>query len=230
MKNKNVFLTLLNQEKIDELEFKLKKLGSKNTLTLNTFVNVRFSLSLIVFFMFLFNTYTALISPLLAIFTYILFEMVILDKNIDKRKKKIEEEALVFFETLSLTLENESSLKKSISLTVSITTGELSREFEVFLQDLNYGKSMSESLSKLNDYIPSISVNNIITDLKESFELGTPILETLYKEIDYLKEKTYLEIKSQINKISVKFSIISVLIVVPAIILLILAPILIRYI
>ena len=48
-------------------------------------------------------------------------------------------------------------------------------------------------------------------------DLNESILDTLYSQVDFLREKQSLEIKGQINKIPNKISIISVLFIVPLI-------------
>ena len=53
---------------------------------------------------------------------------------------------------------------------------------------------------------------------------GNSILDTMYHQIDYLREKQILEIRGEINKIPNKVSMISVVFVVPLILLMILGP------
>ena len=59
---------------------------------------------------------------------------------------------------------------------------------------------------------------------------GSNIIETMYHQIDFLRERRSLMIKGEINKIPTKISIISVLFVVPLILLLILGPLLLNFI
>lgn len=55
-------------------------------------------------------------------------------------------------------------------------------------------------------------------------QFGNSILDTMYNQIDFLREKQILEIKGKINKIPNKVSIISVIFIVPLIMILILGP------
>ena len=55
------------------------------------------------------------------------------------------------------------------------------------------------------------------------------VVDTMYNQIDYLREKKKLEVKASISKVPIKISVISVLFFVPLILLLILSPILISY-
>ena len=72
--------------------------------------------------------------------------------------------------------------------------------------------------------IPSETINNIILNITQTNVFGNSILETMYNQIDFLREKQMLEIKEKINKIPNKVSIISVIFVIPLILLLILGP------
>ena len=77
--------------------------------------------------------------------------------------------------------------------------------------------------------IPSDTINNIILALTQADMFGNSIINTLYNQIDYLREKKKLEIKAEISKVPIKISIISVLFFVPLILLIILAPVLLSY-
>ncbi len=72
--------------------------------------------------------------------------------------------------------------------------------------------------------IPSETINNIILNITQTDVFGNSILETMYNQIDFLRDKQILEIKGQINKIPNKISIISVIFIVPLILLLVLGP------
>ena len=65
---------------------------------------------------------------------------------------------------------------------------------------------------------------NIILNITQTDVFGNSILETMYNQIDFLREKQVLEIRGEINKIPNKVSIISVIFIVPLILMLILGP------
>ena len=55
------------------------------------------------------------------------------------------------------------------------------------------------------------------------------IIENLYMQIDYLREKHKMEIKGRISKVPVLISVISVFFFIPMLLILILGPILLDY-
>ena len=77
--------------------------------------------------------------------------------------------------------------------------------------------------------MPSETINNILLNITQTDVFGNSILETMYNQIDFLRDKQILEIKGEINKIPNKVSIISVLFVVPLILMLILGPFIINF-
>ena len=77
--------------------------------------------------------------------------------------------------------------------------------------------------------IPSDSVNNIILNIKESNLFGNNIIDTLYNQIDYIRERIILENRAYISKLPLKISIISVVFFIPLLLLLILGPVILNY-
>ena len=91
------------------------------------------------------------------------------------------------------------------------------------------GKSFSEALESMKKRIPSDTIHNVLLNMIESNTYGNSILTSLYNQIDYLRDKQLLRVKAEIAKLPTKVSIISVIFFVPIMMLIILAPILIRY-
>ena len=158
-----------------------------------------------------------------------LFAKFTIDPLIKKRGKKLEKEAVYFFEILTLSLESGRNLYNSLEITVSNIDNELSNEFKYALNEVKYGKSLDTALENLRTRIPSDMIDNVILNIKESNIFGNSIVQTLHNQIDFINEKRMLEIKEVIGKIPMKISIVSVIFYVPLILLLILAPVLVEY-
>ena len=58
---------------------------------------------------------------------------------------------------------------------------------------------------------------------------GNSIIDNLYSQIDYLREKRKLEVKGRISKVPIYISVISVLFFVPLLLLIILGPVILNY-
>ena len=151
-----------------------------------------------------------------------------LDLRIKKRTIKLEKEALFFFEVLTLSLETGRNLKGSLDLTVRNIESELAEEFKVTLNATSYGKTLTEALNDMKKRIPSETINNVILNITHSNVFGSEIVDTLYNQVDYLRDKRLYEAKAKIAKMPIKISIISVMFFIPIILLLILGPVLIN--
>jgi pilus assembly protein TadC len=64
----------------------------------------------------------------------------------------------------------------------------------------------------------------------QSSIFGSSILETMYNQLDFLRDKQIMDIKAEIAKIPTKISVFSVIFFVPLILMLIVAPLVIEYI
>ena len=149
--------------------------------------------------------------------------------KIKRRGLKLDNEALPFFEILTLTLESGKNLENALEITCFNVESELSEEFKKTLFEIKFGKSLVEALESMKKRIPSESINNIILNITQTDIFGSRIIDTMYNQIEFLRDKRLLEIKGQINKIPNKISIVSVLFILPIILLLILGPIIINF-
>ena len=84
------------------------------------------------------SPYGYIIAIVFVIVYYFLFEYVMLDSKIKQREKKINNEAIYFFEVLTLSLQTGRNLAEAIEITVNSVDGDLSLEFkEAMRENLN---------------------------------------------------------------------------------------------
>lgn len=222
--------SLYNKKTILKIEKKINLLGVSSKYDAITFLNIRL-ITMIFFFVLIFSTfdYGYIIAVVFVFIYYYLFECLLLDNKIKKRGFKLNIEAIYFFEVLTLSLQTGRNLMEAISVTVNSSNSELALEFKKAIRETKYGKSLNESLADMQKYIPSDSINNIIIALTQTNIYGSNIIDTLYNQVDYLREKRIMEVKSRIAKIPTKISVISVLFFIPLILLMILGPAILRY-
>ena len=219
---------IYTKKSIERIRRKTTLLGSFNKLDPIDFMNTRLILSLVIFFVtFLFSEYAYIVSPIVTVIFYFGSEYVVLDNRIKRRASKLEYEALFFFEVLTLSLETGRNLKGALDLTVRNIDSELSREFKVTINAIEYGKTLTEALNDMKKRIPSETINNVILNITHSSVFGSEVVQTLYNQVDYLRERKLYEAKANIAKMPIKISIVSVLFFIPIILLLILSPVLI---
>lgn len=216
---------------IEKLQKQIDLLGNSVQFNAYKFLSVGLITSIILMIcLYYFTNIHYLLVPLIALgYYYLLYYIVILHAS-NKRVKKLEDEALEFFEIFTLALESGRNLENALSITVENTDSELSYEFSLALKEMKYGKSFIEALKNMRKRIPSDAVNNVILSIIEANSHGGSILENMYNQIDFLRERKFLSVRESINKIPNKISIISVLLMVPLMVLIVLGPLFIQYI
>ena len=226
----SLFAKIYPKRTIKRVDAKIKLLGVNNHYNLFVILNFRILISLILFAVILLTSSIGyILAPVVAILFYYLSEKIILDYPIKKRAKRLEKEALFFFEILLLTLESGRNLKHALDLASMNIDSELSLEFRKTLAEIKLGKSLNEALNDMKKRIPSEAINNAILNMVESNMFGNSIKDSMVNQIDFLREKQMLEVKSEINKLPTNVSIISVVFFVPIMLLIILAPVILDY-
>lgn len=215
---------------VKEINKQLKLLGTSTKLKTYSFLNIRTIGTVIIFTIGLFiKSIGFIIGPLLAFSYYKGITYFLINQKINVRQKQLEEEALSFFEILIIALETGRNLQEALSVTVESSQGLLVNEFKEVFKEVKYGKSLTEAMRDMIECIPSDTINNIIISLTDANLYGTSIIESLYTQLDYLREKRKDLIKEEISKVPIKISIISVFFFIPLILLIILGPALLSY-
>lgn len=230
MKKNRFIKKIYREHEIKRISEKIKTLNNY-PFDETQFLNIRLITSLILFLIILIIFKIGyILSPIIALMYYYLFEYVFLDTVIQKRIKKLDREALTFFEILTLTLESGRDLERALEITVENVNSELSDEFKKTLFEVKFGKSLLEALNDTKKRIPSETINNIILNITQTNIFGNSIIDTMYSQIEFLRDKQILSIREQINKLPNKISIISVIFIVPIILLIVLGPFAIQFI
>ena len=216
---------------LESLNQKIALLGINNKSNAVTFMNIRFLTSALVFIILInILNYGYIIAPILTYLYYYFLPNIYFDSKIKKRSKILERDSLYFFEVLALSLESGNNLINAIAKTSKSISSELSSEFLEAIRQVEFGKSLDEALDAMKLRIPSDTIGNIILNIRESNIFGNNIIDTLYNQIDYIREKIILENRSYIAKLPLKISIVSVLFFIPLLLLLILGPVVLKYI
>lgn len=230
--NKEEFIrTIYNKNYVDKIVKKVRLLGYDNKTDPYNIMVLRLLTSVMVFFisLYLFN-YGYIVAPLLTFSYYLLFTQVTINDKLKKRTILLEKEAMHFFEVLTLSLETGRNLVSAFEVTTTNVNGVLSNEFKESIRQVKFGKSLSEALYDMQERIPSETINNIILSLTQANMYGNGVIENLYMQIDYLREKHKMEVKGRISKVPVLISVISVFFFIPMLLIIILGPILLDYI
>lgn len=226
MNERKGFINRIYRKKdIEKVKQKIKQFGVSKKFDEEYFLNFRLYTTILVFFVsFIFLSNGALLSPIIAVVWYILVGYLMIDLPLKKREQKLDNEAYYYFEVLTLALESGRNLENAIKMACKYIDSEISEEFKETLKQVNFGKSLTESLALMSQRIPSITINNIILNMEQSNLFGNSIIDTMYNQLDFLKDKQIMDIKARINTIPNKISIFSVLFFIPLILLIVLGP------
>lgn len=209
---------------------KARLLGYKDEKIVFHFLNTRLLISVLLFsYFFIFSDLNHVVAPVVTIVFYNAFSYFMFDYQIQKRARRLEKEAIYFFEVLTLSLEAGKSLIQGLKLTVSSVNNELSHEFASAIREMDYGKSFHDALTDFRNRIPSDSIQNVILNITEAYTSGSDITNALRNQVDYIQNKRVMDIKATINQIPIKISVVSVFLFIPLILLLILAPVILEY-
>lgn len=232
MIGKNSLVARIYRKKdIDKIETKLDLFGVKKKLTVEGFMNLRLYSTVILFFIiFLIVDGGVVLAPIIAALYYYVLYYFMIEIPLKKRERRLDREAYYYFEVLTLALESGRNLETAITMACKYIDSEVSDEFKETLKHVNFGKSLPEALSQMNLRIPSTAINNIILNIEQSNVFGNSIIDTMYNQLDFLKEKQIMDVKAAINKLPNKISIFSVLFFVPLLLLLILGPVILQFI
>lgn len=231
MESRRLVRRIYSEKSIEKIDKKIRLLGSNGKINTFDFLNLRLTIEILLFgLLIFFHSKGYFLAPIVVILFHFLAEYFLLDAPIKKREKKLEEEAIFFFEVLLLTLQSGKNLVSALHVTAKNIDSELSLEFEKSLSEMKLGKSFSEALVGLKDRIPSETINNAILNIVQASVFGNNIEESLSNQLDFLRDKRLLDIKGAIGKLPTKISIISVVFFIPLILLVILAPVLVDFI
>lgn len=229
--NKSEFVNRIYSEKyVNKVITKVKLLGYDSNVSAYDIILIRLftSIALFILMLYIFD-YGYIFGPIITLIYYFMFNKIVLDNKIKNRMIKLENEAMHFFEVLTLSLETGRNLASAIEVTTKNVSGILSSEFSESVREVTFGKSLNEALSDMQERIPSETINNIVLSLTQSNLYGNSIIDSLYSQIDYLREKRKLEVKGRISKVPIYISVISVLFFVPLLLLIILGPVILNY-
>jgi len=230
MNKEEIIRRIYSESFINKQIAKIKMLGTGNKMNVYDLMVGRLLSSFILFMLILYLfDYGYILAPIVTVLYYMMFNQILVDNRLKKRTIKLEGEAMHFFEVLTLSLETGRNLVEAIDVTTTNVSGILSNEFKETVREVSFGKSLNEALSDMQERIPSDTINNIVLSLTESNLYGNSIIENLYNQIDFLREKRKMEVKGRISKVPVLISVVSVFFFIPLLLLLILGPILLEY-
>ena len=104
----------------------------------------------------------------------------------------------------------------------------LATNFSILLQEIRVGREMADALDNLSDRVDVDEVRSFCTLIKQSLELGSDVTEALRVYSEEMRVKRMFRAEEEANKLPVKMLIPLGLFIFPVILIVILAPIVVR--
>ena len=196
-------------KEIERTKRKLRYLGTK--LDEKIYIGLKITFTTIIFIALIFIKYGYIISPIITILFYILYEYFTLDIPLEKRKYKLEKDSLEFFPILLISLKGGRNIKNAISISTNIIDNSISKEFKIVLDNVEIGRSLDDSLNEMLKRIPSDIISNMIISIIETNRLGNNLNDNINNQLEYLKKIENNKILNSYRIIPLKISILSII-------------------
>jgi pilus assembly protein TadC len=116
MKFSEITKNIYSNYSLNNISNRMKLLGKDLESDTLKFLNIRLLSSIVIFFVILYLVdWGYILSPIIVVLYYIYLPNLTIDQKIKKRKAKLEDEAIYFFEILALSLESGNNLYTAIS-------------------------------------------------------------------------------------------------------------------
>jgi tight adherence protein C len=121
------------------------------------------------------------------------------------------------------------NLEKSLQYFSKKFSGDFSDEIKKVILDLNYGQSLKTALDKANTRLGFSGFWEFYQSIVQAQKLGTSIAETLMIQAEMIRTQTRQKAEEISRKASVKIAIPLVFCIFPALLVIYLAPAILRF-
>ncbi len=213
------------------VERKLKGAGYAGIIPVDDFIAAKFVFALLMFFLaFLYVQLIGLGPVLLAAIAGFFIPDLWARDQIAYRRKSIRKDLPFFLDLMTLSVEAGLDFSAAIGKVIAnAKPSPLREEFEIMLHETQLGASRSEALHSLADRVQTAEIASLSATLIQAAQIGASIGSSLRAQSEIVRSSRFTQAEKQGAAASQKMLIPMVLFVMPAIILVIVAPIIIRY-
>lgn len=212
------------------LNLHLKQAGYPPEWGENEFLAFQLMIACLCFFMsFIFFVVLLGMSPVLSIMLTIIIlllqQMQLYEKS-TSRVKKISSELPFYIDYLALSMLAGLGFNQALEKVVSnVGKGPLAEEFELISKGLRLGMTREKALHQFKDRIRTQQVAQFVETVIQAISQGSGVSETLKSIASALNSKRFQRAEEEAGKISVKMMIPVIVFILPALMLMLLGPI-----
>lgn len=215
----------------DEIRFLLGAAGNPGDLSVNEFLAVQeiFALIFIALVAVFLSPWKYGIAGLLLLLVMLpvgfYLPKVYLAGLIRRRQQNIEYELPYTIDLLSLSIEAGLDLVGGMQKIVEKSRPtDIVIEFQMFLADIKYGKSLEEALTEMADRVQVLSFFTFVSSLIQAQRLGAEIGPTLRAQAEQMRYQRMVQAEEKVNQLPVKLLIPLVFFVFPSIFVWLIGP------
>lgn len=226
----------LDEKMVKKLEDKLKEAGYPLQLTPASFILLKIMLGVFFFFFPLLlllpgemsNGKVLLISLALGVYGAS-YPTLLIKSKIKQRLKLTHKSMPEFFDMVCLSIEAGLGLDLALHRVCQNIRGPLSEEFQKTLEDMKMGVSRRDAFTDLKKRVKNETFQSVISALIQADRLGVGMSTVLRAQSERIRYEQLQQVRGQALKIPVKMLIPMVLFIFPVIFLIILGPIIVKF-
>lgn len=209
----------------------LQSLGLEKVVSIDQLIALKVSL------FFVFCIYGLLLASVVPLFFCALlagfgwgFVDIWLKDRIAVRKRKIRAELPFLLDMLTLSVEAGLEFTSAVAKIVSkMDPSPLRDELTVFLRQLQLGLSRKEALRALSDRTQIQQINSVVSALIQAAEMGSSVGEALRTQSEIMTAERFVMAEKKGAEASQKMLIPMVIFIIPAVMLVIIGPLLVGF-
>lgn len=205
---------------LDDLNSRLAKLGSETKISLSTFLISRLVIEFLLFIvLILIPVYGIILSFLFTILFHYLYEDILINAKILKRKEQLDKDIVYFLEAYSLALESNFDVKASFLVTAKLIDNSFTKEIR---ECKNKYFNLNDLLSSLKNNIPNEDIAEDLLLIEEGNKENTVM--AVNNMLKKLAEESDAKIDNTIKKVPIKIILASLVFLALVLILLVWGP------
>lgn len=202
--------------RLKSLDRRLKNAGNPEGLTLDLFIQREagfISLSLLLLVIF-----TLLGHPVYGLFFGTVFSgwmYLWLFQAVQKRQASIDRDIPDFLDILAITVLSGMSFRSSLERVCNHFDGPVAEEMQKTLHEMRLGVSRRDAFSATKERCRSDNIDNFVTTLLQSEELGTPIGDALASIVKEIRRERAQQVRRAAAKAQPKVALVATTTMVP---------------
>ncbi|MDO8526783.1 MAG: type II secretion system F family protein [Deltaproteobacteria bacterium] len=212
------------------LEKKLESAGLRSFISSEEFVAWSFALFFEMAFLTLLFFGASPIAIIMGAAVGLVWPWVWLFSKQKERVQNIRKDLPLVMDLLAVSVSAGMDMTGALQRIVkNLPAGALKKEFEILLQDLKLGQSRKEAFLLLKKRVPIFEIQNLVSLLTQSMQLGSPLAPVLLSFANHLRTLRFMQAEKAGIEASQKILFPLILCIMPAVFLMIFAPLLIRF-